>query len=108
MGFDRPKPVSDELMGLIGTMTECGYIAASEPAHIPVNTQGAKGVLYGPLEDFPLPPDAVLLWLTPAQAMVWSEAAGRADWGGATPAIFTGRPASPAERRVGKEGVSSC
>lgn len=96
MGFDLPKPVSDELMGLIGTMTECGYIAASEPEHIPVNTQGAMGVLYGPLEDFPLPPDAVLLWLTPAQAMVWSEAAGRAEWGGATPAIFTGRPACAA------------
>src|SRR3546814_10723802 len=42
MGFDLPKPVSDELMGLIGTMTECGYIAASEPAHIPVNTQGDR------------------------------------------------------------------
>src|SRR3546814_9692195 len=92
MGFDLPKPVSDELMGLIGTMTECGYIAASEPEHIPVNTKGAKGVLYGPLADFPLPPDAVLIWLTPAQAMLWSEAAGRAEWGGRTPAILTGRP----------------
>jgi uncharacterized protein (DUF169 family) len=96
MGFDLPKPVSDELMGLIGTMTECGYIAASEPEHIPVNAQGAKGVLYGPLGDFPVPPDAVLLWLTPAQAMVWSEAAGRAEWGGRTPAILTGRPACAA------------
>src|SRR3546814_17974296 len=94
-------------MGLIGTMTECGYIAASEPAHIPVNTQGAKGVLYGPLEDFPLPPDAVLLWLTPAQAMVWSEAAGRAEWGGAPPAIFTGRPACAAIPAALASGSSS-
>src|SRR3546814_3902036 len=94
-------------MGLIGTMTECGYMAASEPAHIPVNTQGAKGVLYGPLEDFPLPPDAVLLWLTPAQAMVWSEAAGRAEWGGATPAIFTGRPACAAIPAALASGSSS-
>src|SRR3546814_6062542 len=39
--------------------------------------------------------------------MVWSEAAGRAEWGGATPAIFTGRPACAAIPAALASGLSS-
>src|SRR3546814_10936670 len=39
--------------------------------------------------------------------MVWSEAAGRAEWGGATPAIFTGRPACAAIPAALASGSSS-
>ena len=92
MGFDLPKPVSDELMGLVGKMTACGYVGGDEPAKIPVNKKKAAGVVYGPLAKFPVEPDAVLLWLTPAQAMIWSEAAGGASWSGSAPTTVFGRP----------------
>lgn len=92
MGFDLPQSVSDELMQLVGTMTACGYVGGDEPAKIPVNKKKAAGILYGPLAQFPIEPDAVLLWLTPAQAMIWSEAAGGASWAGKAPTTVFGRP----------------
>lgn len=92
MGFDLPAAVSEELMGLVGRMSECGYVDASEAAKIPVNKKGRKGILYGPLARFPGEPDAVLVWLTPLQAMIWSEAAGGATWGGNAPTTVFGRP----------------
>jgi uncharacterized protein (DUF169 family) len=92
MGFDLPPTVSDELMGLVGQMTACGYVGGDEPAKIPVHKKKSAGIVYGPLERFPLAPDAVLLWLTPAQAMIWSEAAGGASWAGSTPTTVFGRP----------------
>jgi uncharacterized protein (DUF169 family) len=97
MGFDLPSSVSEELMGLVGTMTKCGYIAADEPDHIPTSRKkGAKGILYGPLAAFPAAPDAVLIWLKPAQAMILSEAIGGAGWGNDRPAKVLGRPACAA------------
>jgi uncharacterized protein (DUF169 family) len=96
MGFDLPEAVSEELMELVGQMTKCGYLAADEPGRIPVNAkQGTKGVLYGPLSAFPGTPDAVLLWLTPAEAMILSEATGGAHWGNDQPATAFGRHARP-------------
>jgi uncharacterized protein (DUF169 family) len=48
-------------------------------------------VVYGPLGEFPIEPDLVLMWLTPAQAMIYNEAAGNAAWTSA-PATVSGRP----------------
>lgn len=97
MGFELPQAVSAELMQLVGTMTQCGYIAAEEPGKIPTHPRkGTKGVLYGPLAAFPLEPDALLLWLTPAQAMIAAEGIGGAAWGTETPATVYGRPACAA------------
>jgi uncharacterized protein (DUF169 family) len=96
MGFDLPDSVSAELMELVGKMTACGYISSEEPAKIPVNRNRADGIVYGPLAMFPVRPDAILLWLKPAQAMIWSEASGGADWSCGTPTAVFGRPACAA------------
>lgn len=97
MGFDLPEPVEAELMEVVGTMSACGYVADEEPTRLPANPKrGAKGLLYGPLAEFPGPPDAVLAWLTPAQAMLWNEASGDVAWGGETTPLVTGRPACAA------------
>ena len=96
MGLELPPAAMQELQGLIGRMAECGYVGAEEPARIPTAKQKAAGILYGPLAGFPGAPDAVLLWLTPAQAMVWSEAVGGATWGGPAPQPALGRPACAA------------
>jgi uncharacterized protein (DUF169 family) len=92
MGFELPPAVSEQLMATVGKMTACGYIDPAEPAKIPTSKRAAKGVVYGPLARFPLAADAVLLWLTPLQAMLWSEAAGGMEWGGKTPTTVFGRP----------------
>lgn len=92
MGFALAPEQMQELQGLIGQMNACGYVGAEEPAHIPTGQARPGGIVYGPLADFPNEPDAVLLWLTAAQAMVWSEATGGASWGGGAPTTVAGRP----------------
>lgn len=96
MGFDLPAQVGDELGAVIGQVVGNGYIGAEEPANLPRLAEPRAGILYGPLAGFPVPPDAVLLWLTPAQAMVWSEASGGAAWGAGVPSAAFGRPACAA------------
>jgi len=97
MGFERPAEVDQELMQMVEQMTGLDYITGTEPAHLPTHPKpGAKGVLYGPLADFPDSPDAILAWLTPAQAMLWNEATGDAVWDSGTAPLVTGRPACAA------------
>lgn len=96
MGFDMPDAVKTELMGLVGVMVEGGYLGADEAPKIPTLPRKSAGVVYGPLQDFPIAPDAILVWLTPRQAMLMSEASGACNWTGATPAATLGRPACAA------------
>ena len=50
------------------------------------------GIVYGPLADFPLEPDLILLWLSPEQAMLYNEAAGSATWSKEMAPSLFGRP----------------
>lgn len=92
MGFELPTGVQEQLGGLVGNMCECGYLNPEEAAAIPSVGRGSAGIVYGPLASFPVAPDVVLVWLTAAQAMLFSEAAGSANWAG-SPTTATGRPA---------------
>ena len=96
MGFDMPDDVKQELMGLVGVMVEGGYLGADEAPRIPTFPRKRAGVVYGPLQDFPVDPDAIVLWLTPRQAMLMSEASGACHWTGSTPTATLGRPACAA------------
>jgi uncharacterized protein (DUF169 family) len=96
MGFEMPEDAQQRLMGLVTMMCENGYIAADEPAKIPTNGKPAAGIVYGPLAALPVEPDLVLLWLTPRQAMLYSEAVGSAAWTTTSPATIWGRPACAA------------
>lgn len=96
MGFELTPALMKELEGLIGQMTACGYVQPAEPAKIPTARRKAKGILYGRLDQFPQTADAVLLWLTPQQAMIWSEASGGAAWTSNLPSSVHGRPACAA------------
>jgi uncharacterized protein (DUF169 family) len=96
MGFEMPDDVKQELMGLVGVMVEGGYLGADEAPRIPTLPRKSAGVVYGPLRDFPIEPDAILMWLTPRQAMLMSEAGGACQWTGAAPAATLGRPACAA------------
>ena len=96
MGFEMPDDVKQELMGLVGVMVEGGYLGADEAPRIPTLPRKSAGVVYGPLRDFPIEPDAIVMWLTPRQAMLMSEAGGACQWTGSTPAATLGRPACAA------------
>jgi uncharacterized protein (DUF169 family) len=92
MGFDLPEQVMREIGGLVETMCGCAYLSPEEGDKIPSVGSHAAGVVYGPLAEFPVAPAAVVLWLSPKQAMLYNEAAGGASWA-ATPSRVSGRPA---------------
>lgn len=109
MGFALPQQVQQELMGLAQMMIGCGYLKASEAEKIPAVQKDKIGIVYGPLVNFPIAPDLVLLWLTPAQGMIFSEAVGACRWAETTPAPILGRPAcaaSPAALNNGRPTLS--
>ena len=95
MGFPLPEQQMKELMEEVGQMCEASYIREAEVEHIPKHDNPSAGIVYGPLARFPLEPDAVLLWLTPRQAMVMNECSGLTNWAEPAEGVF-GRPACSA------------
>ena len=106
MGFELDEAKSAELMGLVGNMCAIGYLDEAEVANIPHFDPPAGGIVYGPLADFPLVPDAVVVWTTPRQAMLLEEALGGTHWHGVGGSIL-GRPACAALPRAVAEGSAT-
>ena len=79
-----------ELQEALQAMSGLDYIREAEVAAIPVVRRNVKHVIYGPLAEFPVDPEVVLVFAHSRQGLVVSEAAARVD-GGAPPAL--GRPA---------------
>lgn len=96
MGFEMPPEVQEQLSGFVEKMCGCNYVSADEPAKIPSVTKKKAGIVYGPLEIFPIPADLVLLWLSPRQAMFYGEAIGSCRWTEEVPTGVFGRPACAA------------
>jgi uncharacterized protein (DUF169 family) len=96
MGFELSPQSKDQLMGLVGMMVEEGYLGRDEAAQIPALPTQRPGAVYGPLRDFPIEPDFVLMWLSPKQAMLAAEATGSSHWTVAEPSRMLGRPACAA------------
>ncbi|MDJ0867673.1 MAG: DUF169 domain-containing protein [Myxococcota bacterium] len=87
---DAPASQEAELKATLEAMTGLDYVRGDEVAAIPVVAQQSKHVVYGPLAEFPVEPDVVLLFANAEQGLVLSEATERID--GATPPAM-GRPA---------------
>jgi uncharacterized protein (DUF169 family) len=109
MGLPMSDETGAELMGTVTMMAEVGYLPSEEVAHIPTVQESAGGVVYGPLADFPVAPAAVLLWTTPAQAMLLEEGLKLTTWrgGGDDGAAAFGRPACGAVARAINSGQSA-
>lgn len=108
MGFELPAEVGAQLTGLVGSMCQQGYLGADEASSIPTVDRGGAGIVYGPLAGFRPDPDLILMWLNPAQAMLFAEAAGAADWTGQLLQV-SGRPGCatlPLSLRHERPGVS--
>ena len=92
MGFDIPEDVKENLMQIVGHMCDQQYIDSEEPGSMPIAQQNKGGIVYGPLSDFPLAPDVVLVWLPAAESAVYNEAAGGARWSESPTNSVLGRP----------------
>jgi uncharacterized protein (DUF169 family) len=80
MGFPMSAAQSAQLMELVGHICAIGYVAPDEPAKIPSVSMEKSGIVYGPLEKFPVAPDVVLVWVSAASAMALAEATGASRW----------------------------
>ncbi len=91
MGFPLPDAQMQQLESDVKTMCQLAYVREEEVARVPKMTRASGGIVYGPLRRFPIAADAVLLWGTPAQAMVIGECSGLINWAG-EPGGILGRP----------------
>ena len=97
MGFPMSELQQEQLMGLVGQMGEVGYVDPEEAANIPSVPGDKSGIVYGPLEGFPLEPDVVLAWVTGRGAMMLDEATGASRWTPEQTGLMTfGRPSCAA------------
>jgi uncharacterized protein (DUF169 family) len=89
-GVELSAPRREELMGLVGTMVQLGYIRLDEVPSIPQRKAPLRVAVYAPLSKMPCPPDLVLVRGSTAKLMVVIEAAQAAGVAPDAPAM--GRP----------------
>jgi uncharacterized protein (DUF169 family) len=89
-GVEMNEAKKQELMVLVGSMVQLGYIREDEVPAIPRRKAPLRVAIYAPLASMPCPADVVLVRGSAAQLMVLVEAAQAADVAPDTPAI--GRP----------------
>lgn len=109
MGFELTPDAKETLGGGLALMTEVGYIDPKEAEHLPTLSPNNDPILYGPLAQFPIEPQLVLLWLTPRQAMLLREATGEVRWKSDVSSNLFGRPACaalPVAERDGNVALS--
>jgi uncharacterized protein (DUF169 family) len=87
----QPSPsYQSELQDTLQAMSGLDYVRPDEVAAIPVVQREVKHILYGPLAEFSVDPEVVLLFAHAQQGLILSEAVSRVDKG-IPPAM--GRPA---------------
>jgi uncharacterized protein (DUF169 family) len=79
-----------ELEAALQAMSGLDYVREEEVSAIPIVQRKVKHIVYGPLADFPVEPEVVLLFAHSQQGLIVSEAVARVDKG-VPPAM--GRPA---------------
>lgn len=76
---NAPEEQPEELRASLEAMTGLGYVSPEEVAAIPTAPGPRRHAVYGPLRDFPIEPDVVLLFVDARQSLVLSEAVSRVD-----------------------------
>lgn len=87
---DAPAQYESELSAVLGVLAGMQYVRPEDVPGIATMSQRHKHVVYAPLRQTPLAPQAVLLFAQSAQSLVITEAVQQVD-GGVPPAL--GRPA---------------
>lgn len=107
MGFALPPEQAPRAEELVGTMVGLGYFGLEEVPRLPSIHRPHAGIVYGPLERFPLAPDAVVVQVRPFQAMLLAEASGGATLRERPELAVMGRPACAAVARSVTERVAT-
>ena len=87
-GASVSQPV--ELMATLEAMQGLDYVREEEVAAIPILPEPVRHTVYGPLADFPMAADVVMLFAHAQQSLILTEAVARVDEG--VP-LAMGRPA---------------
>ena len=90
-----------ELETMLGTMISLDYIREPEVQAIPVVEKQSRFVIYGPLSEMTMEPDAVILFAHAHQGLILSEATERID-ANSPPAM--GRPTCAVVPQVMNQG----
>jgi len=93
-----------ELQQALQAMSGLDYVREEEVAAIPVINRTVKHAIYGPLSEFPMTPEVVLVFADARQGLIISEAVARIDRG-AAPAM--GRPACAVIPQVLNQGTAA-
>jgi uncharacterized protein (DUF169 family) len=96
MGFPLSAEKGEQAQSLVATMAGLQYFNPAEVAHLPAIKKSHQVIVYGPLDEFPVDPDLILLLLSPYQSMLASEALGRVTWSDSLQLGVFGRPACAA------------
>ena len=99
-----PSTQSHELQDTLGAMMGLDYVREAEVQALPVMSRPHRHVIYGPLADHPVDPDAVLLFCSGRQGLVLTEALHRVD---GAPAPAMGRPACVLVPQVVSSGAAA-
>jgi uncharacterized protein (DUF169 family) len=98
---DAPATQQHELETTLGTMVKVDYVREQEIRAIPVVEKQSRYVIYGPLAEILMKPDAVVLFTHAQQSLIVSEATERVD-ANTPPAM--GRPACAVIPQVINQG----
>lgn len=104
MGFGLPKADESAAMQLVQTMCDLKYFTMAEVDALPKVPTPRRGILYGPLEDFPVEPAVVLVVVNSFAGMLVAEASGSTDLANSAGQSAFGRPACSAIPRALAEG----
>ncbi|HYT38068.1 MAG TPA: DUF169 domain-containing protein [Acidimicrobiia bacterium] len=104
MGFPLSAEQEQEAMGLVGQMEGLGYLAAGEAGALPMVPGPTACIVYGPLDEFPVDPDTVLVLASSEQMMVLAEATDAFHLG-ASGLPLHGRPACSVIPRAASTGA---
>lgn len=107
MGFELSESGQQAAMELVGTMVSLDYFAMEEVDHLPSVRKPHSGVVYGPLGQLPVPPDLVLVVVSPFQAMLLTESGGDTTLREAPMFGVMGRPACSALPRALNDGETT-
>ncbi len=87
---DAPASQPAELQAALQAMIGLDYVNEEEVSALPIIQREVKCVVYGPLADFPMDAEVILVFANAQQGLILSEATARVD-GSVPPAM--GRPA---------------
>lgn len=92
-GFPMTEEQLGEVQGLLEEMCHDESVPLDNVEDVPRVSKQSKGILYGPLWQFPSDPDLVIFWASMFQAAILQDVTQPLVWKGNPQGAYFGRPA---------------